>query len=157
MTFPHIIRLFAGFNGSLCFGILFNMHGKKLAASAAGGLLAASLSLAIENLIVDEPVRFFIISAIISLYSEIIARILKTPATPVITTALIPLIPGGSLYYTMSYAFASDFNMFIGKAASTLKLASSLALGIIFVTTVFRIVTGKPCNTQKKNIAHNKS
>ncbi|MBQ1965266.1 MAG: threonine/serine exporter family protein, partial [Clostridia bacterium] len=41
-----------------------------------------------------------------SVYAGIMARVLKTPATTFITTSLIPLIPGGSLYYTMAYAFA---------------------------------------------------
>ena len=156
MTYAEIIKIIAGLSGSLCFGILFNMHGKKLYASAFGGLMASVLSLIMETPVADEPVRYFMISAIISLYSEIIARILKTPATPVITTSLIPLIPGGSLYYTMSYAFESDFNMFVGKASSTLKLASALALGIILVTTVFRVVTTNQC-VQRKSIQHNKS
>ena len=140
MTTFEITQLFAGFIGSLCFGILFNIRGKRLAAAAFGGLLSWSLFLAASRLIPNEPIDYFIVAAVVSLYSEIMARILKTPATPIATTSLIPLIPGGSLYYTMTSALESDFNDFLGKAVSTLKLAGALALGIILVTTLSQVL-----------------
>ena len=135
MTAFEMIQLFAGFIGSLCFGILFNIRGKRLAAASFGGLLLMA-----SRLIPNEPIDYFIVAAAVSLYSEIMARILKTPATPITTTSLIPLIPGGSLYYTMTSALESDFNDFLGKAVSTLKLAGALALGIILVTTLSQIL-----------------
>ena len=140
MTAFEMIQLFAGFIGSLCFGILFNIRGKRLAAASFGGLLSWGLFLMASRLIPNEPIDYFIVAAAVSLYSEIMARILKTPATPITTTSLIPLIPGGSLYYTMTSALESDFNDFLGKAVSTLELAGALALGIILVTTLSQIL-----------------
>lgn len=140
MTVTGLIQLSAGLVGSLCFGILFNLRGKKLAASALGGFLSWGLFLLLGYVITSEPINYFIVAVIASLYSETMARLLKTPATPIVTTSLIPLIPGGSLYYTMAYAFESDFEMFLGKAVSTLKLASALALGIIVVTALSQLI-----------------
>jgi uncharacterized membrane protein YjjB (DUF3815 family) len=54
---------------------------------------------------------------------------------------LIPLIPGGSLYYTMNYALNEQWAAFVNKAVYTLELALALALGIIAVTTLNRMVT----------------
>ena len=136
MTGSELIQISAGLIGSLCFGILFNMRGKRLAAAAFGGLISWSMFIALNNIISSEPINYFIVAAIVSLYSEIMARILKTPAAPVVTTSLIPLIPGGSLYYTMAMALESNFTMFLEKAVSTLKLAGALALGIIVVTAI---------------------
>lgn len=138
---PEIIQLITGSIGSLCFGILFNMRGKRLLFSAVGGFIATWLFLVLGFFISSEPLNYFIVSAVISLYSEIMARILKTPATPVITTALVPLIPGGSLYYTMAYAFSSSWIMFWEKAVYTLKLASALALGIICITASVHFIS----------------
>ena len=134
-----LIQLITGTVGSLCFGILFNMHGKKLIFSVIGSFIATGLFVLISHFISSEPFIYFIVAAIISLYSEIMARILKTPATPIITTALVPLIPGGSLYHTMAYAFNSSWSEFWEKAVYTLKLASSLALGIILVTAAVQL------------------
>lgn len=156
MTAFEITQLLAGFIGTLGFGILFNIRGKRLAAVAFGGLLSWGLFIAASHLIPNEPIDYFIVAAVVSLYSEIMARILKTPATPIATTSLIPLIPGGSLYYTMTSALESDFNAFLGKAVSTLQLAGALALGIILVTTLSQLLfkhikkkTNDSCNKCK--------
>ena len=136
MTSSELIQIAAGLIGSLCFGILFNMRGKRLIAAAVGGLLSWGLFVVLSHFIINEPINYFIVAAVVSLYSEIMARILKTPAAPIVTTSLIPLIPGGSLYYTMASAFESNFTRFLEKAVSTLKLACALALGIIVVTAI---------------------
>lgn len=138
-----IIQLVVSFIGSLCFGILFNVRGKKLIAAAFGGFISWGLFLLISCVISNESITYFIVASIVSMYSEIMARVLKTPATPIVTTSLIPLIPGGSLYYTMSYAFESNFDKFIEKAVSTLQLASALALAIIVVTAVSQFLFKK--------------
>ncbi len=143
MTSGELIQISAGLIGSLCFGVLFNIRGKKLIAAALGGFLSWGLFLLLSRIIPSEPVNYFIVAAVVSMYSEIMARILKTPATPIVTTSLIPLIPGGSLYYTMAYVFESDFSKFIEKALSTLKLASALALGIIVVTAISQLLFRK--------------
>ena len=140
MTSSELIQIATGLIGSLCFGILFNMRGKRLIAAAVGGLLSWGLFVVLSHFILNEPINYFIVAAVVSLYSEIMARILKTPAAPIVTTSLIPLIPGGSLYYTMSSAFESNFTMFLEKAVSTLKLACALALGIIVVTAISKFL-----------------
>ena len=71
------------------------------------------------------------------------ARLLKTPTTTFIITALIPLIPGSSLYYTMSYAFQSDLEKFMHKGIYTLELASSLALGVIIASAFIKLIFRK--------------
>ena len=143
MTIEQVIQILAGFVGSAGFGILFNIRGKRLFFAALGGLLSWSLFVLFGNFIASEPVNYFFVSFLTSLYAEAFARVLKTPTTTFITTALIPLIPGGSLYYTMSYAFGGDLNGFIQKAIYTLQLASALALGIIIATTVVKIFHNK--------------
>ena len=47
----------------------------------------------------DVP-RFFVASVVLTIYAEILARVVKCPATLFLVTAAVPLIPGGSLYNT---------------------------------------------------------
>ncbi len=148
MNIPHeAVQLITGSIGSFCFCMLFNLKGWRLAVSAFGGLCSWALFLLLETMIESQPVNYFIVASVISLYAEIMARILKTPSTPIITAALVPLIPGSSLYYTMAYAFENDWNHFWEKAVYTLKLSSALAIGIICVTAsiqlLFRIIANK--------------
>ncbi len=149
MTPHELIQLIASFTGSFCFGILFRMKGIRLFVSALGGFLSWGMFLLLGCFISSQSLCYFLVAAAITLYSEILARVLRTPATPIITTALIPLIPGSSLYYTMAYAFESDWTQFWNKAVQTMQLASSLAIGIIGVTAivqlVMRIINRKTC------------
>lgn len=134
-----IIQITTACLGSLGFGCLFNIRGKRLAAAGVGGFLAWTLCLILGLFIESEPLNYFIVSACISLYAEIMARVLKTPASPISITSLIPLVPGSSLYYTMASAFQGQSGEFVVKAVSTLKLSASLALGIILVSALARL------------------
>ncbi len=138
-----LIQILTGFLGSLGFAVLFNIKGKKFIMAAMGGLFSWGLFVAFSFYIESEAVKYFIVALIISIYAEIMARWLKTPTTIFITTSLIPLIPGGSLYYTMVYAFKSDAVNFVEKGIATLILASALALGIIVATTIAKLFSKK--------------
>ena len=134
-----LIQIVTGTVGTLGFGILFNIRGKRLIAAAIGGMLSWSLFLLLQLVIPSEPVNYFIVSLLTAFYCQMAAIKLKTPTTIFITTSLVPLVPGGSLYYTMAYAFDTDLEKFLGKAIYTLQLASALALGIIVAATVIKI------------------
>ena len=144
MTQNEIVQIITGALGSIGFAILFNIRGKRLVAAAVGGLISWLLFVVLNEYISSEPVCYFLVALAISAYSDVLARVLKTPTTTFITTALIPLIPGGSLYYTMAYAFHGDLETFLQKAIYTLQLASALALGIIVSTTLARILLHRP-------------
>ena len=139
MSKAEILQIVTGGIGTVGFAILFNVRGKRLVFTGLGGLIAWGLFIILSKLIPNEPLNYFIVALLISIYAEVMARVLKTPTTGFVTLSLIPLIPGGSLYYTMAYAFQSDFARFLDKAIYTLQLASALALGIIIASAFIRI------------------
>ena len=138
-----ITQILAGFVGSIGFGVLFNVRGKKLLMASLGGLVSWGLFLILSVFINNEPLNYFIVALLMSVYAEFMARKLKSPTTCFITISLIPLIPGGSLYYTMAYAFQSDIEKFAGKGIYTLSLAAALALGVIVATTITNALNNK--------------
>lgn len=140
MTQTEILQVFAGFMGSLGFGILFQIREKRLLAGAAGGLLSWLFFVLLNRAVNSEVLTYFLVAVILSVYAEIMARILKSPASTFNIISLIPMIPGGSLYHTMVSAFKTDQGDFLQKAIHTLQLASALALGIVVVTTLTRLV-----------------
>jgi len=140
MTQAEILQIVTGCLGTFGFSVLFNIKGKRLWMATLGGMISWTLFVLLGNVIESEPIRYFIVSAVCSAYAEIMARVLKTPTTTLQITALIPLIPGASLYYTMAYALESDMGRFVTKAISTLKLAAALALGIVFTTMIVTII-----------------
>lgn len=130
-----VIQIVTSFLGTLGFGFLFNVRGKKLLLAALGGMLSWSLFLVLGFAIDSEPIRYFIVSICSTVYAEILARVLKTPASTFCIITLIPLVPGGALYYTATAAFESN-SSFMPNLINTAQLAVALSLGIVIVTAV---------------------
>ena len=78
---------------------------------------------------------------LITIYSEIWARILKTPSTVILMPTVIPLIPGGSLYYAMDAALRHDMPQFFLKSQAAVGLAVALAAGIMAVTSMQHLIS----------------
>ena len=129
----YIIQILSGLIGTAGFAILYNIRGLRFVFAALGGLISWSGYLLLHSMIENEILCYFIVALLISLYSEILALLHKTPTTTFIIISLIPLIPGSSLYYTMTSVFGADPSAFLSKAAATLGMAGALAAGIIAV------------------------
>lgn len=77
-------------------------------------------------------------SALSAAYSDAMAHWLKTPATVLIIPGIVPLVPGGKLYYTMLGAVSSDMEMFSQNGKEALLCAAGLTIGIVAVTAISR-------------------
>ncbi|MBQ9784115.1 MAG: threonine/serine exporter family protein [Clostridia bacterium] len=140
MTKFEILQIITGFLGALGFAILYNIRGKKLCFAAFGGFLSWALFVLLKFAMENEALRYFIVAVTLSIYAEIMARLLKTPTTTFLITSLIPLIPGGSLYYTMTSAFAGNLEGFTSRGMYTLQLSVALALGIVLTSALTKIL-----------------
>lgn len=150
-----LIQILMGGLGSLGFGVLFHIRRTRLAIATVGGLMSWTVFLVLAPLFPPEALRYFFSAAAVTVYAEVFARVVKTPTTTFLVPSLIPLIPGGSLYYTMNYALNEQWAAFAAKAFYTLELAVALALGIIAVTTLNRIVNVVAKKLRKqKTISH---
>ena len=138
-----LTMIITGCLGAAGFALLYNIRGKRFVFAALGGLLAIAAYVALRFVLDNEILNYFICSLSVSLYAEIMARVLKTPTTTFVITGLIPLIPGSSLYYTMTGAFSGNLNSFIEKGLYTLGLAGALAAGIIVTLGVAKFVFTK--------------
>ena len=131
-----ILMVIASFFGSLGFAVLYNTRGRRILIPAIGGALFWAVYLVFLHYVNNEYLGFFFEAILITIYSEIWARLLKTPATTVLMPTVIPLIPGGSLYYAMEAAVRMDALRFTEKARAALGLAIALAAGIMVVTSL---------------------
>lgn len=80
----------------------------------------------------------FIGTAVMAAYSDIMAHVLKVPATVMIIIGIIPLVPGARLYYTMLGLVQSDMELFSTNGRAALMLAAGVAIGVIAVTAISR-------------------
>lgn len=95
----------------------------------------------------EIPARFFaagpFISALVSAlvlasYADIMAHLLKVPATVMIIPGIIPAVPGGRLYFTMQAAVSGNMDEFYSQGRTVLLITAGLAVGIIGVTAISR-------------------
>ena len=131
-----ILSVIASFFGSLGFAILYNTRGRRIWIPAVGGAVFWAVYLIFMHFVNNEYLGFFFVAILITIYSEIWARILKTPATTVLLPTVIPLIPGGALYYAMDAALRADVELFAVKSKLAIGLAIALAAGIMVVTSL---------------------
>ena len=131
-----VLSIIASFFGSFGFAIIYNIRGRRVLIPAIGGAVFWAVYLVFLHFVNNEYLGFFVVAILITIYSEIWARILKTPATTVLMPTVIPFIPGGALYYAVSAALKMDMPVFAEKARSALGLAVALAAGIMVVTSL---------------------
>ena len=84
----------------------------------------------------DYFVPYLIASLFVGLFAEIMARVGKAPATIFLTTAAVPLIPGGGLYYTMLGIVEKNEEVMLTNANNTITIALAIALGFIITAIV---------------------
>ena len=135
-----ILNSFYAFVTSLGFGILFNIRGKNLIIASIGGGLGWFAYLLTSNLQPSVSFSLFIASMVVSIYSEIMARIYKNPVTMFVICAIIPLVPGGGMYYATLEAVKGNYEVALSKAFVTLFSAGAIAIGIIFVASISSIL-----------------
>ena len=135
----YVMELTTAFIGSLGFAMLFHVRREKLLLASLGGLLAWGVYLLAGIWSGEDVVRYFTASVVLTIYGETLARVVKCPATLFIVTASIPLIPGGSLYHTMKFFMERDFSACSVQGLQTVLLAVSIAVGMLFPTSIFQI------------------
>ena len=119
-----IIQLLTGMLGSLGFALLFGLKKKYLLNAALGGLICCAL------------------------YSEVTARLKKAPSTLFFITSVIPLVPGGSLYYACSNAVIRDWEKAKYFSMLTLQYALAIAAGACVVWAIMITVENIKKNKQ---------
>ncbi len=132
-----LIQLITAFTGSLGFALLFHLRRRLLACASLGGLLTWAVYLAAEQMLNNIFIACLLASAFAALYSEILARLLKAPATVFFIPTIVPLIPGSTLYYTMHHAVQNDWLQAKAYAFLTLQYTLSIAIGISFIWALF--------------------
>ena len=133
------LQLITAFTGSLGFALLFGMRARHLFYASFGGFISWAVYLAVHSASHSEFVSCLAASIIAMSYAELMSRLRKCPATLFIIIAIIPLVPGSSLYYAMSNAVLGDIEAAAFYADQTLKWVLAIAGGISFVTAVHEL------------------
>ncbi|MBR4907065.1 MAG: threonine/serine exporter family protein [Clostridia bacterium] len=136
---PLWIQCIAGLVGTLGFGLMFNMHGRGIPFAILGSIISWPVCVLCMRIGLAEPIAYLIAAAVSCFYAEIMARIRKFPATSYLLCALVPLIPGSGIYYTMDFIRRGMLSEAYDKGMLTAAIAGSMAVGVLLVSTGFRM------------------
>ncbi len=129
-----LVQLLMALIGAGGFGLKFGMKRPlRLCTAALGGFIGWGAYLLAVYLGCDDFAACFIAAAVGAVYSQVMARAMRAPATVFLVPAIIPLVPGRALYYTMSSAMHGEPELMSGWGTTTALEALAIALGMVVV------------------------
>lgn len=126
--------------GTFGFSVLLKVSKSKIIYTIAGGAISAVISVIMLKKGYGIFYSTFTAMLAITAYSEILARIIKTPAGVILMPSTVPLLPGGALYYTVSYLFFKDYDNFILYGKETLLTGAGIALGAVVISIIMTFI-----------------
>lgn len=130
----YIIACLCSFWACVGFTFVFNIHGLGKIICGLGGALGWLVYLLGGKTI---PAAFAA-AVVIGVFSEVMARVRRCPASGYLLVALLPLVPGGGVYYAMSYCMAGYKDLFLTTLLNTFGMAAALAVGAMMASSLFR-------------------
>ena len=138
-----LVEFLLAFGGSFCAGFLFNIKGSKLLWAGLSGMAGW---IAYVFVITFTGQLFFSVFAgaiAVGVFSEIMARVLKIPATVFSIPGIFPLVPGIAAYETIQHLLSDRLQEAGGKMVETIAAAGAIAFGILLVTALFKLAFSK--------------
>lgn len=120
--------------GALGFAMSFRNAKKRLLICTVSGAMTWVAYLLSEDLGADVFFCYLIAGAVGTLFSEVAARVQKMPATVTLLPAIIPLVPGRSLYLAMENIVRSNEAAALDYAQTTVVIAGAIAAGLVLVS-----------------------
>lgn len=139
LNHSYFLRGAAAFVGCFGFCLLYNIHGPGMLFCLLGSTIGWGVCVWLARLNLPGATDYFIAAVVIALYSEIMARIRKYPASSYLVVSLFPLVPGSYIYYTMEYALQGNAALAKSTGFYTAEIAGNLAVGVLLVSTGFRM------------------
>lgn len=128
---------------SFGFALFFDIRTAHVPIATIGGILTWLVYYECSGWLGGIFIPCLIASTFGAIWSEILGAKFRVPSAIFFIIAVIPLVPGRGLYYTMSSAVGGDMAACGEFASQTLMFAGGIAMGILLVASVvqtFRLI-----------------
>ena len=136
---PYLFWIYAAaalfYSAGYC--ILFEVPPKFIIWNALVGCAGKTLCMYINYHTDSEVWGTFLATLVVALLAQIFARIFKAPATPFLIAGIMALVPGRSLYASISTIIDGAYAEGSTELLRTLMIAGAIALAIFLVDTIF--------------------
>lgn len=133
-----ILQCIYAFTATVAFCIMFNVRGRNVIWASLGGAVGWAVYYICKES-GTEVVAYFLAAFSVTLYSEFLAVVRRTPSNTFLIPSIIPLVPGGIIYNAMAEWLNGADETFINTGNHALNVAGALAIGIIFGTVIARM------------------
>ena len=139
--------------GALGFGILLRMDRRHLPLAALGGAMTQGAYLLMESLGGDLFFSVLTAAFLANVWAVVLAHVRRAPTTVFSITALVPLIPGGGLYETMSALVHADRAAALAYGTQTLLTAGALGAGTLLVAALTELTVRARRKKEKEQLS----
>lgn len=136
----YIIQFALAFFATMGFALIYDINSKHIVAASIVGGIGWSINKFFLNMGANPLIPGFVAAFVIGSLSELASKNSHAPAITYFIPAIIPIVPGGGMYYTMYYLILQDYQMFIQKGIETFIVALAIAMGIFLSTSIINSV-----------------
>jgi len=109
------------------FAILDRAKNTVVFLSSVGGVLTYTAEYILLQKSENIFLVYFLSAGVTCIYSEIMARVSKTPVTVIMLPGIIPLVPGSLIYYSMRGLLENNYEMYSSCLIEVLLSAGGIA------------------------------
>ncbi len=146
-----IKQVILAFFGSIFPVILFNIDRKKIIWTGFSGAIGWATYLIVYKYIHSPAMSSFVGAFTVGVYSELMARKLKTPAMQFSIPGIFPLVPGITAYYAINSIVEQNYNLAYSKGLQTIAVGGAIAFGIMLSSTTIRFIAKIIYNSRNKH------
>lgn len=134
------LQVLAAFVGTVGFSVLFGApRGRYVECGLAGAAGWAVYRLCIGG---GSPAEAALAGAtVVGLASGLLARLRHCPTTVFLICGIIPLVPGGGIFWTAYYIVSDQLPQALATGFTALKVTIAIALGIILAGFVVKLAS----------------
>lgn len=129
------------FLGSVFPVILFNIDRKKIGWAGLGGAIGWIAYSIVFAEVGSSIIGSFFGAFVVNIYSELMARKLKTPASMFYIPGIFPLVPGITAYSTITYLVEANFGAALNKGVLTIAIGGAIAFGMMLSSTIVKFIS----------------
>lgn len=133
-----LLPCFYSFVACVAYCMCVNLRGWKMVWASLGGAIGWGVYL-LFSFVNHDIFQYFMSSLAVSIYSEAMARLNKSPVTGFLLVSMLPMVPGGGIYHAMEYAVSGNTEQFMSVGLHTFGIAGALALGVLLVSSTVRL------------------
>jgi len=136
------VQLPAAFIGTMGFAVLFGTPRRYYLTCGLTGMVGWAVYIMLNSLISPAGAAFFGALAV-ALTSTLLAVWRKCPTTVFLICGIIPLVPGGGIFWTAYHLVANHLRLAATTGFTALKVTIAIAGGIIIAAALFNLVGRK--------------